>query len=70
MNTVTVTLTQEQFEMVKGFFAETKSRDMSIREWTGETADEIESRFQIPHDDILDDMADWNSAQAMGFSFS
>lgn len=69
-NTVTLTLTQEQFELVQAFFAEAQAKAQSISEWTGETADEIVDRFQIPHDSILEDMADWNSAQEMGFSFS
>ena len=70
MNTVNITLTQEQFQMVKTFFAEAAARDMQIADWTGETAAQIQDRYQIPHDDILEDMADWYSAQEMGFSFS
>ena len=69
-NTVTLTLTQEQFELVKAFFAEAEAKAHSISEWTGETAEQIADRFQIPHDSILEDMADWDAAQRMGFSFS
>ena len=69
-NTVTLTLTQEQFQMVQDFFAEATARDLAIAEWTGESAEQIEDRYQIPHDDILDDMADWHGAVEMGFSFS
>ena len=69
-NTVTLTLTQEQYQMVQSFFAEAAARDLAISEWTGETPEQIQDRYQIPHDDILDDMADWHSAVEMGFSFS
>ena len=69
-NTVNITLTAEQFEMVKAFFAEAEADALKIADWTGESADEIAARFQIPHDSILEDMADWHSAVAMGFSFS
>jgi hypothetical protein len=69
-NTVTLTLTQEQFQMVQDFFSEAEAKALSISEWTGETADKIADRFQVPHDSILEDMAEWEAAQRMGFSFS
>ena len=75
MNTVNLTLTQEQFEMVKTFFAEAEATAHRVSDWTGETAEEIEAKFAIPHPSIefdmwLEDRADWEAAQRMGFSFS
>ena len=69
-NTVNIILTEEQFDMVKAFFADAEAKALRIADWTGESAEEIEARFQIPHDSILEDMADWHSAVEMGFSFS
>ena len=69
-NTVNLILTEEQFHMVKAFFAEAEANALKIADWTGESADDIAARFQIPHDSILEDMADWQSAVEMGFSFS
>ena len=70
MNTVNITLTTEQWEMVKAFFTEAEAAAHRVSDWTGESADEIAARFQVPHDSILEDMADWEAAQRMGFSFS
>ena len=67
---VNITLTEEQFHMVKAFFAEAEAKAMKIADWTGESADEIAARFEVPHESILEDMADWHSAVEIGFSFS
>lgn len=70
INTVNVILTTEQFQLVKAFFAEAETKALKISDWTGESADEIAARFEIPHESILEDMAEWHSAQSMGFTFS
>ena len=49
---------------------EAEAKALKIADWTGESADEIIARFEIPHESILEDMADWQSAQRNGFSFS
>jgi hypothetical protein len=56
---ITVQLTQEQFNIFVKAMAEAKASDIRIRDWTGETMEEIEARYQVPSDDILEDMADY-----------
>ncbi len=64
--TITLTVTPEQYDFILAAFAEAKARDLAISDWTGETAVEIEVRYQLPHDAILDDMADAFFAQQTG----
>ena len=40
--------------------------ELNIREWTGETVEQIEARYQVPADEILEDMADAFFAQTSG----
>jgi hypothetical protein len=70
MDLVTVTLTKEQHNLMVELFEQRKRQDLRIADWLGWTEEEIEARFQIPHDTILEDMAEWNAAQRMGLSFS
>ena len=65
-DTITLTLTPAQFDIFLKALAEAKARDLAIAEWTGESAADIESRYQLPHDDILDDMADAFFSQQTG----
>ena len=64
--TITVTLTPKQYEIFTQAMNEAKARDLSLADWTGETADEIEARYQLPHEDVLADMADAFFAQTSG----
>ena len=64
--TVTITLTQEQFDIFTQAINKAKARDQRIAVWTGETAADIEARYAIPHDSIIDDMIDAYTAQQTG----
>ena len=64
--TVTITLTPEQFDIFTQAINEAKARDERIAVWTGETATDIEVRYTIPHDRIIDDMIDAYAAQQTG----
>ncbi|MCA9924547.1 MAG: hypothetical protein KC421_19360 [Anaerolineales bacterium] len=63
---ITVQMTAEQYQIFVNALETAKARDMAIAEWTGETAAQIEARYQVPADDILDDMADAFFAQRTG----
>lgn len=63
---VTVMLTAEQYDIALRAFAEAKRRDMKVRDWTGETVEQIDARYQLPHDDILEDMLDYQSSVRSG----
>ena len=68
---VNITLTKEQFHLFIDAMEQLKQQHLNVAEWTGESAEEIEARFQFPHDDILDDMlledmADYQSAIPSG----
>ena len=65
-NTVTVTLTQEQYDIFVNAMNEAKARDERIAVFTGETAADIEARYSVPHDSIIDDMIDAYTAQTTG----
>ncbi|MCA9923393.1 MAG: hypothetical protein KC421_13520 [Anaerolineales bacterium] len=65
---ITVQLTQEQYQIFINAMQEAKARDMRVAEWTGESAAEIEARYQFPADDIIDDMADAFFAQRTGIA--
>lgn len=63
---ITLTVTPEQYDTILAALAAAKARDLAVAEWTGETPAEIEARYQLPHDDILNDMADALFAQQTG----
>jgi hypothetical protein len=63
---ITVQMTPEQHNLFIAAMNEAKARDYRISDWTGETAAEIEARYQLPHDDILNDIADAFFAQKSG----
>jgi hypothetical protein len=64
--TITVQMTAEQHQIFVNALEAAKAKDLAIAEWTGETADEIEARYQVPADELLDDMADAFFAQQTG----
>ena len=63
---ITVQLTPAQYNIFVSAMASAKQRDLNIREWTGETVEQIEARYQVPADEILEDMADAFFAQTSG----
>ena len=63
---ITITVTSEQYEIFVAAMEEAKAKDLAIANWTGETVEEIEARYQVPSDEILDDMADNLFAQVSG----
>ena len=65
---ITLTLTDSQYQLFVEAVESAKARDLKIREWTGETTEEIEARYQVPHDDILEDMADAYAQQYTGIN--
>lgn len=65
---ITVQLTPEQHQIFISAMDEAKRRDLSIADWTGETFDQIEARYQIPADDILEDMASAYRQQFTGIN--
>ncbi|MCA9924916.1 MAG: hypothetical protein KC421_21220 [Anaerolineales bacterium] len=65
---ITVQLTQEQYQIFVNALETAKARDLRIADWTGETVEQIEARYQIPADAILDDMADAYSQQFTGIA--
>lgn len=64
--TVNITVTQEQYDIFVVAINKAKASDLAVSEWTGETAADIEARYAIPHDSIIDDMIDAYSAQQTG----
>ena len=66
IDTITLTLTPAQFDIFLAALAEAKARNLAIADWTGESAADIEARYQLPHDDILNDMADAFFSQQTG----
>lgn len=62
----TITFTQEQFQIFLTLWAKAKQADIQISEWTGETTEQIEARYQLPADEILEDMADAFFANVTG----
>jgi len=64
--TVTLTLTPEQYDIFVVAINKAKASDLAVSAWTGETAADIEARYSIPHDAIIDDMADAYAAQYSG----
>ena len=64
--TITLTLTPEQYDIFTQAINEAKARDERIAVWTGETPANIEARYSVPHDSIIDDMADAYASQFSG----
>ncbi len=63
---VNVQMTQTQYQIFVSALETAKANDLAISEWTGETEAQIEARYQVPADDILEDMADAFFAQSTG----
>lgn len=68
MDLFTVTFTAQQHEMFQQMWNEAQERDLRIADWTGESEGEIASRYQLPADALLDDMAEHAAGLAIGFS--
>lgn len=65
-NFVNITVTQEQYQIVLAALDEARKRDLAVREWTQESEAEINARYELPHGDILDDMAAAQFSQRSG----
>jgi len=63
---ITVQMTPEQYDIFTVALEQAKTCDLAIAEWTGETAEQIEDRYQVPHNDILEDMADYYAQTMTG----
>ena len=63
---ITLTVTPEQYDIFVTAINAAKAKDLAVADWTGETVADIEARYQLPHDSILNDMADAFFAQQSG----
>jgi hypothetical protein len=69
MQTVTVTFTEKQFDRFQALWNGARESELAMAEMFGhDTPDNIDAFFQLPADALLEDMAEWHAANAVGFS--